>query len=248
MLHQAVNAAVTACRNDFATNLVPVIINWTKENLDKMVHDFPLPSFDGSNFMNNNTIAPSLAQATGPPLAAAPAHSSPSSVSGALGGPSSLAELDAVTVITCRTNIYIYIYIIFHFCCLSVVLRHRHMCLQAKETPCTILYLIKGQKVDVGKGMIMDPSQPTFHNQPIPAGHFRVSLNSVKSGHEDLPPPVQHVGADDETPPRIGSCKGWVLLWPKNLIRLEPAESTPITTHQQACAETTTPLRNYQLL
>ena len=33
-----------------------------------------------------------------------------------------------------------------------------------------------------------------------------------------------------------------MLLWPKNLIRLEPAESTPITTtHQQACAETTTP-------
>ena len=116
------------------------------------------------------------------------------------------------------------------------------MCLQAKETPCTILYLIKGHKVDVGKGMIMDPSQRTFHNQPIPAGHFRVSLTSVKSGHEDLPPPVQHVGADDETPPRIGCCKGWVLLWPKNLIRLEPAESTPITTtHQQACVETTTP-------
>ena len=63
----------------------------------------------------------------------------------------------------------------------------------------------------------------------------------MKSGHEALPPPVQHVGEDDETPPRIGSCKGWVLLWPKNLIRLEPAERTPITTHQQACAETTTP-------
>ena len=49
------------------------------------------------------------------------------------------------------------------------------------------------------------------------------------------------MGEDDETPPQIGSCKGWVLLWPKNLICLEPAESTPITTHQQACAETTTP-------
>ena len=109
LLQQAVNAAVTACRNDFATNLVPVIINWTKENPDKTVHDFPLPSFVGRNSMNNNTIAPSLAYATGPPIAAAPAHSSPSSVSGVLGGPSSLAELDAVTVITCRTNIYIYI-------------------------------------------------------------------------------------------------------------------------------------------
>ena len=56
------------------------------------------------------------------------------------------------------------------------------MCLQAKETPCTILYLIKGQKVDVGKGMIMNPLKPTVHNQPVPAGHFRVSLSSVKSG------------------------------------------------------------------
>src|SRR3954463_8941099 len=89
--------------------------------------------------------------------------------------------------------------------------------------------------------MIMDPLQPTFHNQTIPAGHFRVSLSSVKSGHEDLPPLVQHVGADDETPPWIGSCKSWVLLWPKNLIHLERAEITPISTHQQACAETTTP-------
>ena len=57
--------------------------------------------------MNNNNTAPSLAHATGPPLAVAPAHSSLSSVSGVLVGPSSLAELDAVTVITCRTNIYI---------------------------------------------------------------------------------------------------------------------------------------------
>ena len=111
LLQQAVNAAVTACRNDFATNLVPVIINWAKENPDKTVHDFPLPSFNGSNSMNNNIIAPSLSHTTGPTLAASPAHSSPSLVSGALGGPSSLAELDAVTVITCRTNIYIYIYI-----------------------------------------------------------------------------------------------------------------------------------------
>ena len=100
LLQQAVNAAITACRNDFATNLVPVIINWTKENPDKMVHDFLLPTFITSNFVNNNTTAPSLAHATGRPLAVAPPHSSPSSVSGALAGPSSLAQLDAVTVIT----------------------------------------------------------------------------------------------------------------------------------------------------
>ena len=78
LLQQAVNAAITSCRNDFSTNLVPVIINWAKENPDMTVHDFPMPSFVASNSMNNNTIAPSLAHATGPPLTAAPAHSSPS--------------------------------------------------------------------------------------------------------------------------------------------------------------------------
>ena len=54
LLQQAVNAAVTSCRNDSATNLVPAIINWTKENPDKTVHDFLMPSFVGSNSMNNN--------------------------------------------------------------------------------------------------------------------------------------------------------------------------------------------------
>ena len=37
LLQQAVNAAITACGNDFATNLVPAIINWMKENPDKTV-------------------------------------------------------------------------------------------------------------------------------------------------------------------------------------------------------------------
>ena len=60
-------------------------------------------------------------------------------------------------------------------------------------------------------------------------------------GARGFAPPLRLGGEDDETPPRIGSCKGWVLLWTKNLLRLEPDESTPITTHQQACMETTTP-------
>ena len=55
----------------------------------------------------------------------------------------------------------------------------RDLCLQADETPCTILYLIKGQKVDVGKGVITNPLRLMFHNQPMPAWHFRVNLSSV---------------------------------------------------------------------
>ena len=39
----------------------------------------------------------------------------------------------------------------------------------------------------------------------------------------------------------IDTLEMYQLLWPKILLRLEPAESTQITTHQQACMETTTP-------
>ena len=115
------------------------------------------------------------------------------------------------------------------------------MSLQADKTPCTVLHMINSQKVDVGKAVITKPLELTFHGQPIPVGTFRVTLSSVKAGHEDLTPPVRLGGEEDETPMRLGECKGWMLLWPKNLLRLETAESTPMTTHQQGMNTTTPP-------
>src|SRR4051812_9662328 len=70
--------------------------------------------------------------------------------------------------------------------------------LQADETPCTILYTIGDQKVDVGKATIMEPKEPLFHSRPIPPNVFKVSVASVKPGHENLPPPVL-LGDDNET-------------------------------------------------
>ena len=64
------------------------------------------------------------------------------------------------------------------------------MSLQTDATPRTLLYMINGQKVDVGKATILNPKERLFHNQPIPVDTFRVSLASVKAGHEDLPPLV----------------------------------------------------------
>ena len=75
--------------------------------------------------------------------------------------------------------------------------------------------------MDVGKATIMEPKEPLFHSRPIPPDIFKVSVASVKPGHEI-------VGEDDETPRRLGDCcNGWVLLWPKSLLRLEAAGSTP---------------------
>ena len=62
--------------------------------------------------------------------------------------------------------------------------------LQADETPCTILYTIGDQKVDVGKATIMKLKEPLFHDRPIPPDVFKVSLASVKPGPENWAPTV----------------------------------------------------------
>ena len=55
-------------------------------------------------------------------------------------------------------------------------------------------------------------------------------MASVKPVHENLAPLVL-VGDEDVTPRRLGyCCNGWVLLWPKSLLRLEAAECTPTST------------------
>ena len=113
--------------------------------------------------------------------------------------------------------------------------------LQADETPCTILYTIGDQKVDVGKATIMKPKEPLFHSRPIPPNVFKVSVASVKPGHDNLPPPTLLVD-DEETPRRLGDCcNGWVLLWPKSLLRLEAAGSTPTSTQPQQGMNINTP-------
>jgi len=113
--------------------------------------------------------------------------------------------------------------------------------LQADETPCTILYTISDQKVDVGMVTIMEPKEPLFHSRPIPPNVFKVSMASVEPGHENLPPPTLLVD-DEETPRRLGDCcNGWVLLWPKSLLRLEAAGSTPTSTQPQQGMNINTP-------
>ena len=88
----AVNAAVT----DAVVSLLPALWDFTKNNPNARPEDFPLPSFFWSNSVNTRAPAPAQATAKGP----APVHSSPTSVSCMVGGPSALAELDALTVIT----------------------------------------------------------------------------------------------------------------------------------------------------
>ena len=108
----AISAAVT----DAVVSLIPALWDFTKNNPNARPEDFAHPSFVGNNSVNTRAPTPAQATAKGP----APVHSSPTSVSCMVGGPSSLAELDALTVITCHT-LFTSMSIVFCFSCLSVV-------------------------------------------------------------------------------------------------------------------------------
>jgi hypothetical protein len=97
---EAVKAAVAAVKEEMAASysaFLPAVIDWSKKNPHKEAADFPLSDFLGSSSFS---VAPAPAPATAPAPAPAPApaHSSPSSISGVLGGASPLAEFDALTV------------------------------------------------------------------------------------------------------------------------------------------------------
>ena len=77
---------------------------------------FPFPALSGAIRRTPEHQHLLNATAKGP----APVHSSPTSVSCMLGGPSSLAELDALTVIT-RHTLFTSMSIVFRFSCLSDV-------------------------------------------------------------------------------------------------------------------------------
>src|ERR1041385_1235533 len=106
---------------------------------------------------------------------------------------------------------------------------------QAERTPCTLLYMMDVQTVDVGKATIINPTHRMIHTMQMPNNTFKVSVASVKSGHEDLAPPVRLGGEEDETPKRLADCKGFFILWPKGLLRVESAAviTTPTTTHPE---------------
>ena len=111
-LFEVVSGLVT----DAVVSLLPALFDFTKNNPNARPEDFPLPSFVRSNSANTTAPTPAQATAKGP----VPIHSSPTSVSGMLGGPLSLAELDALTVIT-RHTLFTSMSIVFRFSCLSDV-------------------------------------------------------------------------------------------------------------------------------
>ena len=94
-------AAAKQAIADISTSLVTGVYTWTRQNPEKNVEDFPLADFLGAPAP---ALAPVPAPAPAPALAPAPAPAPD-----VLGGASSLAELDALTVSVTPAPFNIYV-------------------------------------------------------------------------------------------------------------------------------------------
>ena len=100
----------------------------------------------------------------------------------------------------------------------------------AADVPCTLLHFMGGELIDVAKGRIVQPGNPVFHGNPMPPTVYRVELVRVLPGCDDLLPPFQPAGADEDDVITLSACLSWPLLWPKSQIRLGAGDTTPQTT------------------
>ncbi|KAK1641835.1 hypothetical protein QYE76_059640 [Lolium multiflorum] len=92
--------------------------------------------------------------------------------------------------------------------------------LTALSTPCTFLMRVNDELKDVARGSILRPLDKKWHTRDMADDVYRVEVDRALPGYEDLFPPNQPHGADDDSPLNLASLKGWVLLWPKTLIRI----------------------------
>ncbi|KAK1565940.1 hypothetical protein QYE76_007682, partial [Lolium multiflorum] len=92
--------------------------------------------------------------------------------------------------------------------------------LTALSTPCTFLMRVNDELKDVARGSILRPLDKKWHTRDMEDDVYRVEVDRALPGYEDLFPPNQPHGADDDSPLNLASLKGWVLLWPKTLIRI----------------------------
>ena len=95
----------------------------------------------------------------------------------------------------------------------------------ATDVPCTLLHFVNDELVNVAKGRIVQPGSRVFHCNQMPPIVYMVHLVRVLPGCDELLPPIQPVGADEEDLVTLSACMSWPLLWPKSQIRL--GQGTP---------------------
>ena len=92
------------------------------------------------------------------------------------------------------------------------------------------MHWVGGQLKDVAKGSIVQPESRAWHNGTMDPGNMRVKYTMVLPGYEQVEPPSQPAGWDDDDPPAVLSTAfGYVFQWPKSQIRLGTEDQHNIT-------------------
>jgi hypothetical protein len=87
------------------------------------------------------------------------------------------------------------------------------------SSSCTLLLILNEELHEVTEANIIQPLERNFHGQPMPPNADRISIVRVLLGYEEVDPPVQPPGA--ETMVDLGGSLGYMMLWPKDMIRLD---------------------------
>ncbi|KAK1681184.1 hypothetical protein QYE76_042032 [Lolium multiflorum] len=80
--------------------------------------------------------------------------------------------------------------------------------LTALSTPCTFLMRVNDELKDVARGSILRPLDKKWHTRDMEDDVYRVEVDRALPGYEDLFPPNQPHGADDDSPLNLASLKG----------------------------------------
>lgn len=92
------------------------------------------------------------------------------------------------------------------------------------------MHWVGGQLMDVAKGTIVQPENRKMHNVTMPPDMMRVKYSMVLPGYEQVEPPSQPQGWDDEdTAAVLNTGFGYLYLWPKSQIRLGTEDQLNIT-------------------
>lgn len=88
---------------------------------------------------------------------------------------------------------------------------------------------MNGELIDVAKAKIVQPSNRQLHGKPMQPDVYRIQLVRVLSGYDDVLPPFQPHGADEDEVLTLQHCFNWSMVWPKSQIRLGARDTTPQT-------------------
>jgi hypothetical protein len=87
----------------------------------------------------------------------------------------------------------------------------------------------------VVRGSIIRPVDKKYHTKDIPVDHYRVEVDRALLSYKNFYPPNQPDKADSEL--KVSELKGWLLIWPKTLIRTNTTSGSTASKRKQVAPQ-----------